>query len=79
MRRAYRTAGFGIETIGYFEGHGTGTAVGDATELRAFSEARRAAGAPAPAALSTVKGNFGHTKAAASLGSSRRSSRSATR
>ncbi|WLQ45090.1 type I polyketide synthase [Streptomyces laculatispora] len=67
MRRAYRTAGFGIETIGYFEGHGTGTAVGDATELRAFSEARRAAGAPAPAALSTVKGNFGHTKAAAGV------------
>ncbi|MFF7457947.1 SDR family NAD(P)-dependent oxidoreductase [Kitasatospora sp. NPDC008115] len=67
LARAYRAAGFGIETVGYFEGHGTGTAVGDATELRAFSEARRAAGAQAPAALSTVKGNFGHTKAAAGV------------
>jgi len=26
LRRAYRRAGFGIETVGYFEGHGTGTA-----------------------------------------------------
>ncbi|MEV0913732.1 type I polyketide synthase [Streptomyces sp. NPDC049967] len=67
IRRAYRTAGFGMETIGLLEGHGTGTAVGDATELRAFSEARRASGALAPAALSTVKGNFGHTKAAAGV------------
>ncbi|WP_431684094.1 SDR family NAD(P)-dependent oxidoreductase [Kitasatospora sp. KL5] len=67
LTRAYRSAGFGIETVGYFEGHGTGTAVGDATELRAFSEARRAAGANGPAALSTVKGNFGHTKAAAGV------------
>ncbi|MFD7641930.1 SDR family NAD(P)-dependent oxidoreductase [Kitasatospora sp. NPDC059795] len=67
LARAYRAAGFGIETVGYFEGHGTGTAVGDATELRAFSEARRAAGAETPAALSTVKGNFGHTKAAAGV------------
>ncbi|MFJ1755423.1 SDR family NAD(P)-dependent oxidoreductase [Kitasatospora sp. NPDC088134] len=67
LTRAYRAAGFGIETVGYFEGHGTGTAVGDATELRAFSEARRAADAQAPAALSTVKGNFGHTKAAAGV------------
>ncbi|MER7707821.1 type I polyketide synthase [Kitasatospora sp. NPDC097605] len=67
LARAYRSAGFGIETVGYFEGHGTGTAVGDATELRAFSEARRAAGAETPAALGTVKGNFGHTKAAAGV------------
>ncbi len=38
LRRAYRRAGFGIETVAYFEGHGTGTAVGDATELAALSE-----------------------------------------
>ncbi|WP_371483248.1 SDR family NAD(P)-dependent oxidoreductase [Kitasatospora sp. NBC_00315] len=68
LQRAYATAGFGIETVSYFEGHGTGTAVGDATELRAFSEARRAADPDAaPAAISTVKGNFGHTKAAAGV------------
>jgi len=66
LRRAYAAAGFGIDTVGYLEGHGTGTAVGDATELRAFSAERRAADPDAaPAAISTVKGNFGHTKAAA--------------
>ncbi|MEU6405223.1 type I polyketide synthase [Streptomyces sp. NPDC046985] len=68
IERAYRAAGFGIDTVPYLEGHGTGTAVGDATELRAFSEARRAADPDAPpAAISTVKGNFGHTKAAAGV------------
>ena len=36
-------AGFGIDTVGYFEGHGTGTAVGDATELAVLSRARREA------------------------------------
>ena len=36
LRRAYRRAGFGIGTVAYFEGHGTGTSVGDATELRAL-------------------------------------------
>ncbi|NML50988.1 SDR family NAD(P)-dependent oxidoreductase [Streptomyces sp. R302] len=68
MQRAYSVAGFGIDTVAYLEGHGTGTAVGDATELRAFSEARRAADPDAaPAAISTVKGNIGHTKAAAGV------------
>jgi enediyne polyketide synthase len=43
LRRAYRRAGFGIETVGYFEGHGTGTVVGDATELKTLSRARREA------------------------------------
>ncbi|MFG2720615.1 SDR family NAD(P)-dependent oxidoreductase [Streptomyces sp. NPDC048416] len=68
LRRAYELAGYGIETVAYIEGHGTGTAVGDATELRAFSEARRAADPTAPpAAISTIKGNIGHTKAAAGV------------
>jgi enediyne polyketide synthase len=67
--RAYRSAGFGFETVSYLEGHGTGTAVGDATELRAFSAARRQADPDAaPAAISTLKGNIGHTKAAAGVG-----------
>ncbi|MGY0236638.1 type I polyketide synthase [Longispora urticae] len=68
MKRAYERAGFGIDTVAYIEGHGTGTAVGDATELRAFSEERRETAADAPpAAISTVKGIFGHTKAAAGV------------
>jgi enediyne polyketide synthase len=66
ISRAYRQAGFGFETVAYIEGHGTGTAVGDTTELEAFSQARAEAGPDGPPAyIGTVKGNFGHTKAAA--------------
>ncbi|MET8544670.1 type I polyketide synthase [Kitasatospora sp. NPDC004799] len=68
LTRAYRRAGYGVETVSYFEGHGTGTALGDATEIEALSSARRTADPTArPAALGTVKGNFGHTKAAAGV------------
>lgn len=65
LRRAYARAGFGIGTVDIFEGHGTGTAVGDTAELQALSEARRADGFAAPAAIGSIKANIGHTKAAA--------------
>jgi enediyne polyketide synthase len=71
LSRAYRRAGFGMETVGYFEGHGTGTAVGDAAELAALSGARREAGAMAAgtsrAVVGALKANIGHTKAAAGV------------
>ncbi|HEV8628913.1 MAG TPA: type I polyketide synthase, partial [Thermoanaerobaculia bacterium] len=72
LGRAYRRAGFGPDTVGYFEGHGTGTAVGDATELLALSQALRAAraadGVTAGAtAIGSIKANIGHTKAAAAI------------
>jgi len=68
LRRAYRRAGFGIDTVGYFEGHGTGTAVGDATELEVLSQARHEVRSDAPAAgIGSIKANIGHTKAAAGL------------
>ncbi|MEO6196136.1 MAG: type I polyketide synthase, partial [Thermoanaerobaculia bacterium] len=68
LARAYRRAGFGIETVGYFEGHGTGTAVGDAAELTALTTARREAAPDAPLApIGSIKGNIGHTKAAAGV------------
>jgi len=72
IQRAYRRAGFGVESVGYFEGHGTGTAVGDATELDALSSARRDAMAQAgaetpPAVIGSIKANIGHTKAAAGI------------
>lgn len=69
ISRAYTRAGYGVETVGYFEGHGTGTALGDATELEAIGSARRNSDPEArPAAVSSIKGNFGHTKAAAGVG-----------
>ncbi|MEV0678660.1 type I polyketide synthase [Actinosynnema sp. NPDC050436] len=68
ISRAYGRAGYGVDSVSYFEGHGTGTALGDATEIDALSTARREADPAArPAALSSVKGNFGHTKAAAGV------------
>jgi enediyne polyketide synthase len=68
LQRAYDKAGYGVETVSYFEGHGTGTKLGDATEIDALSGARRDADPlAAPAALSTIKGNIGHTKAAAGV------------
>jgi len=67
LGRAYRRAGYGIDSVALFEGHGTGTAVGDATELRALSLARRDAGFAPPAAIGSIKANIGHTKAAAGV------------
>ncbi|MFI1016677.1 SDR family NAD(P)-dependent oxidoreductase [Streptomyces sp. NPDC020965] len=68
LRRAYQRAGFGIESVSLFEGHGTGTEVGDTTELGALIRARTAADPTAPAAvISSVKSIIGHTKAAAGV------------
>ena len=67
LRRAYRRAGFGIESVGYFEGHGTGTTVGDATELQVLTQARREGRSSVPAAIGSIKANIGHCKAAAGV------------
>ncbi|MEV0155846.1 type I polyketide synthase [Micromonospora sp. NPDC050686] len=68
LDRAYARAGFGIDTVSLFEGHGTGTKVGDANELTALNQNRLAADpAAAPAAISSVKAMIGHTKAAAGI------------
>lgn len=68
VRRAYRRAGFGIETIAYFEGHGTGTSVGDSVELQTLSRARRETNVEThPAVIGSIKANIGHTKAAAGI------------
>lgn len=68
LRRAYQRAQYQIDDIAYFEGHGTGTNVGDAVELQALSSARREAQPhAAPAAIGSIKANIGHTKAAAGV------------
>ena len=73
LSRAYRRAGYGIDTVALFEGHGTGTAVGDGVELKALNLARRRAGSGRArgermkAAIGSIKANIGHTKAAAGL------------
>ena len=68
LRRAYRRAGYGIDTVEYFEGHGTGTEVGDATELQVICNARHESRQDAPpAVIGSIKANIGHTKAAAGV------------
>src|SRR5207248_2259189 len=63
-------AGFGPHTVGYFEGHSTGTPTGDRVELEAISAERAAAGPHAPpAAIGSIKALIGHTKAACGIAS----------
>ena len=70
VERAYRRAGFSPNTVGYFEGHGTGTSVGDLTEMNALVRTvskRKGAPVGSPAGIGSVKANIGHTKAAAGV------------
>jgi acyl transferase domain-containing protein len=67
IRRAHKEAGLPIETIGYVETHGTGTAVGDVTEVAALTSYFRERGASGTGrcALGSIKANVGHTMSAA--------------
>jgi acyl transferase domain-containing protein len=68
MRRAYQMAGFGPSTVGLFEAHGTGTVVGDTTELESTTRLMKEEGvAPRQAVIGSVKTNIGHTKASAGV------------
>lgn len=68
LQRCYKRAGYGIESVGYFEGHGTGTKVGDTAELEALITARKNSNnSIQPAVISSIKANIGHTKAASGL------------
>ncbi len=68
LRRAYGQAGFGPETVGLFELHGTGTAVGDRTELSALQSLIGDDREAAPrVALGSVKSQIGHTKCTAGV------------
>lgn len=67
LQRAYRRAGYSIDSVALFEGHGTGTSVGDEVELSALSTELKANGAENPAVIGSVKANIGHTKAAAGV------------
>ncbi len=66
LKQAYAIAGTPADTIDLIEAHGTGTKVGDATELKALTEVYREAKADGTwCALGSVKSQIGHTKAAA--------------
>jgi acyl transferase domain-containing protein len=68
LERAYAEAGLSPSSVGLIEAHGTGTVVGDATEVESLTRVFREAGAPpASCALGSVKSMIGHTKSAAGL------------
>ncbi len=68
LQRAYEDADTAPRTIGLLEAHGTGTKVGDATELSALIEVFGTPGeSGAWCALGSVKSQIGHTKAAAGV------------
>ena len=68
LRRAWARAGVGAGRMGLYEAHGTGTVVGDRTELESVTAllAEQEA-APRGCVVSAVKGSLGHTKAAAGM------------
>ncbi|MEV6564637.1 SDR family NAD(P)-dependent oxidoreductase [Streptomyces kronopolitis] len=68
LERAYARAGISPAQVGLLEAHGTGTVVGDSTELAVLTDVFDAAGAqPGGCALGSVKSQIGHTKCAAGL------------
>ena len=65
FRNALRTACVRPEQVGMIEGHGTGTRLGDRTELHSLAETYGATSAGTGALLGSVKSNIGHAQAAA--------------
>lgn len=68
LRRAYEVCGFSPDTVGLIEAHGTGTPVGDPTEVEALRRVfgpRR--GGPRGCALGSIKSMIGHTMPAAGV------------
>lgn len=63
--KAIRQAGVRPEDVGMIEGHGTGTRLGDRTELRSLAQTYGATAPGAGAVLGSVKSNVGHSQAAA--------------
>ncbi|MEU3252300.1 SDR family NAD(P)-dependent oxidoreductase [Streptomyces sp. NPDC006997] len=67
IERTLRRAGVDPAGIGYVEAHGTGTPLGDPIEIRGLGKAFGPGNGPATIPVGSVKGNIGHTEAAAAL------------
>ena len=68
LRRAYGQAGFSAATLDLIEAHGTGTVVGDQTEVQSLTSFLNEAGAGRQqTAIGSVKSMIGHTKATAGV------------
>lgn len=68
LERAYEQAGVSPSAVGLIEAHGTGTVVGDRTELSALTQTMIQSGAVrGQTHLGSVKTQIGHTKCAAGM------------
>ncbi|MEU8262979.1 beta-ketoacyl synthase N-terminal-like domain-containing protein [Micromonospora sp. NPDC048999] len=65
LAEALASVGWDSADVGYLEGHGTGTSVGDAIEVDALTRVRRGRGSPL--LLGSLKGNLGNLDAAAGV------------
>lgn len=70
LQRAYAQAGIDTASLDFIEGHGTGTAVGDKTELLGIAQALQGGGTAGKRScgVTSLKSIVGHTKAAAGVG-----------
>jgi acyl transferase domain-containing protein/NAD(P)H-dependent flavin oxidoreductase YrpB (nitropropane dioxygenase family)/NAD(P)-dependent dehydrogenase (short-subunit alcohol dehydrogenase family) len=68
LRRAYEQAGFSPSTLGLYEAHGTGTSLGDRTEVESLTQLLRAEDtAPHACVIGSAKSLLGHTKTTAGM------------
>ncbi|MEC1417479.1 SDR family NAD(P)-dependent oxidoreductase [Bacillus haynesii] len=68
LERAYEMADYGAGEVDYFEAHGTGTSLGDTIELETIKKViAQSPTNTVPHYIGSVKGNIGHTKAAAGI------------
>ncbi|HET9334185.1 MAG TPA: SDR family NAD(P)-dependent oxidoreductase [Gemmatimonadota bacterium] len=70
LERAWDRAGLPPESVGLMEAHGTGTVVGDRTELQSMERVFGDRGIePGACVLGSIKSSIGHSKAAAGVAS----------
>ncbi|KAK3611423.1 hypothetical protein CHS0354_027151 [Potamilus streckersoni] len=68
MRELYSRSGIDVEAVKYIEAHGTGTQVGDTTELGGLADVF-CKNRSVPLLVGSVKSNMGHSEATAGLAS----------
>ena len=67
VEKAFEQVDYNPGDVGLLEAHGTGTRVGDATELNALNEIFAPYAKPGTIGLGSVKSQIGHAKAAAGI------------